>query len=115
MFCYVLGKSQCLQLHRRSKSNECNLCTSAEECVHITSVDLDLAICKFRILLSKGGIELQVAINNMKRAYRQVPVRNDYLKFLVIAIWQLYRRRWVFGILHGPPFDLLFAGCRIAI
>ena len=58
--------------------------------VHITSVDLGLAICKFRILLSKslkGGIELQVATNNMKRAYRQVSIRNDHLKFLVIAIW----------------------------
>ena len=96
-----------------AKSSEHNLCTSVEERIHTTSVDMGLAICqRFRHLCScplEHDFSLQASTKDMKRAYRQVPVSQQQLCFSVIAVWHPSHRRWVFGILHGLAFGLLSA------
>ena len=96
-----------------AKSSEHNLCTSVEERIHTTSVDMGLAICQhFRSLCGcplERESSLQASTKDMKRAYRQVPVNQEQLRFSVIAVWHPLRNRWVFGILHGLAFGLLSA------
>ena len=104
------GAYRCID---NAKSSEHNLCTSAEERIHTTSVDMGLAICqRFRKLLQtplEQSCALQSATKDMKRAYRQVPVHTKHLCFSVIAIWHPKQHKWVFGILHGLAFGLLAA------
>ena len=104
------GAYRCID---NAKSSEHNLCTSAEERIHTTSVDMGISICqRFRKLLQKPleqSCALQSATKDMKRAYRQVPVHTKHLCFSVIAIWHPKQHKWVFGILHGLAFGLLAA------
>ena len=96
-----------------AKSSEHNLCTGVEERIHTTSVDMGLAICqRFRALFNcslEHDFSLQASTKDMKRAYRQVPVSQQQLRFSVIAVWHPLQGRWVFGILHGLAFGLLSA------
>ena len=105
-----LGAYRCID---NAKSSEHNLCTSAEEGIHTTSVDMGIAICqRFRKLLQvavEQSCALQSAAKDMKRAYRQVPVHTKHLCFSVIALWHPKQHKWVFGILHGLAFGLLSA------
>ena len=96
-----------------AKASEHNLCTSVEERIHTTSVDMGIAVCqRFRRLISQpleGPLALHAATKDMKRAYRQVPVKCSHLRYSVIALWHPFQHKWVFGILHGLAFGLLSA------
>ena len=96
-----------------AKSSEHNLRTAAEERIHTTSVDMGLAICqRFRRLLDmplKGRLSLQSPTKDMKRAYRQIPAREEDLRFSVISLWHPCLKKWVFGVLHGLALGLLAA------
>ena len=104
------GAYRCID---NAKSSEHNLCTTAEERIHTTSVDMGMAICqRFRKLIGQplcGDFALHASTKDMKRAYRQIPVGESHLQYSIVAVWHPKWHRWVFGILHGLAFGLLAA------
>ena len=64
---------------------------------------------KYRELLGHpltGPAAIKIATKDKKRAYRQIPVLEDHLPYSTIAVYHPFRKKWVFGVLHGLAFGL---------
>eukprot|EP00973_Karenia_brevis_P024732 3409781-Karenia_brevis.AAC.1 len=71
---------------------------------------MGLAILEtFTRLTRDAPVDLVVGTQDMKSAYRQLPVSHDQQRFSIIAIWHVHRKCWVFGELHAMAFGLFNA------
>ena len=53
------------------------------------------------------GVDRHASADDLKRAYRQIPVWGDHLRFSVIAVYHPELGCWVFAILYGLCFGAM--------
>ena len=90
-----------------------NDATGTQERIHTCSSSASVAmIRKFKSLvegpLCRGCAVVQ-RIQDMKKAFRQVPIHDDSLRFFVIAVWDPRSTQWVFFQMFAMPFVLMSA------
>ena len=87
-----------------------NWTLEADERIHTTSVEMGCAIVRrLRHHLGvpmKGGHEPRSSTHDMKRAFRQLPVRDQDRAWHIIAVFHPDKKIWVFYELWGLAFGL---------
>ena len=85
----------------------------ATERIHTTSANVSMAFWRFlREQLGKplsAGWQPMAGTKVMSKAYRQIPVSEEHLKHSVVCLWNPVAGKWVFAILHGLAFGLVWA------
>ena len=56
-----------------------------------------------------GDLEILQGTEDMKKAFRQVPLQDTRLRFAVIALWSPLLSMWVYAQLRAMPFGLMGA------
>jgi len=83
---------------------------STGERIHTTSIDMGVAVIrKLRELLGVplvGPKAVRSSTQDMKKAFRQIPIKEDDQQFHIIAIYSHVAGQWVFGELKGLAFGL---------
>ena len=89
-----------------------NDATGTQERIHTCSSSASVAILrKFKSLVEgplSGGSAFIQGIQAMKKAFRQVPIHDDSLRFCIIAVWDPRSTLWVFflNVCHAFRFDV---------
>ena len=104
----LLQKDATWRVIDNGKTGGQNAATSAVERIHTTSnqVSLSLAL-RFRRLLAsplESWQELHQCTDDMRRAFRQLPIQNNRLRFCVVALWVPAASSWQFCQLWSMPF-----------
>ena len=90
-----------------------NSCTSASERIHTCSNLASLAIARRLAALCAtplhGDLEILQGSEDMKKAFRQVPLQDTRLRFAVVALWSPLLSTWVHAQLRAMPFGLMGA------
>ena len=101
------GKYRVIDNGRAGSQNDV---TGAEERIHTCSSAASAAIARrFRGLLGtslQGDMALRSSTEDMKSAFRQLPVHPESLRFTIIAVWHPEWNTWSFWRLFGMPFGL---------
>ena len=101
------GKYRVIDNGRAGSQNDV---TGAEERIHTCSSAASAAIARrFRGLLGtslQGDMALRSSTEDMKSAFRQLPVHPESLRFTIITVWHPEWNTWSFWRLFGMPFGL---------
>ena len=109
------GKYRVMDNGRAGPQNDA---TGVEERIHTCSSAASAAIARrFRGLLGtalEGDMALRSSNEDMKSAFRQLPVHPESFRFTIIAVWHPERTTWSFWRLFGMPFGLKGAVLELA-
>ena len=93
-----------------AKASSTNRTMQATERIHTTSASATFAaVRRLRSLHGHplaGDFEVRVSTHDLEKAYRQIPVIPEHLRFSIVAIYHPERRQWVFAECDGLAFGL---------
>ena len=93
-----------------AKESDTNSTLQAWERIHTTSSSASFAaVRRLRNLHGAaldGGWEVRVSTHDLEKAYRQVPVNPQHLRYSIVAIFHPERQQWVFAECDGLAFGL---------
>ena len=93
-----------------AKASSANRTIQATERIHTTSASATFAaVRRLRSLHGHplaGDFEVRVSTHDLEKAYRQIPVIPEHLRFSIVAIYHPERRQWVFAECDGLAFGL---------
>ena len=82
----------------------------ASEQIHTTSAAAAAAVTqRYRTICGarlRKGRSLRGASSDMKKAYKQIAISNEQLRFAVIVIYNIETHKWVYAISWALPFGM---------
>ena len=90
-------------------SNGHNQTYGSSEAIHTTSASASATLTRlFRKYLGKlrNINSIKGASRDMKKAYKQLAVCPDQLRYMVVAVWSPVSQRWLFAISWALPFGV---------
>ena len=91
-----------------ARENESNLAHTKYERLLTENSDFPMRAANLIYDLLPGACSAKLSINDLKKAYRQIPSGHPH--YTVVALWDPYSKRVVFFICLGLPF-----GCSISV
>ena len=79
------------------------------ERIHTTSTLAGVALVRWLLLRAGGAItaeQIRIATADMKSAYRQIAVRQEFERFSIVCVWDPDTLQWRFALLYGLAFGL---------
>ena len=86
-----------------------NATSRLTERIHTTSTLAGVALVRWLLLRSGGNItaeQIRIATADMKSAYRQIAVKEEFERFSIVCVWDPDDSQWRFARLYGLAFGL---------
>ena len=107
---HVIQQGSKWRLIDDGRAGEHNLTYGSDETIHTTSSSAGIALAAhFRAVNGRklsGPYSLQVATQDMWKAYRQVPCHHDQCRYMAVMVWHPTEKKWMYGEAKGLLFGL---------